>query len=353
MIDKVRLRVPFSSFSVGSDAPLLVAGATKQHATGDELYNFELYKTKSGNIVRGSKAFYNSPLYSLDINAKGLSLEFNPAKVCFGENIKAVNREQLIDACSQVKEDLSLNDISLDLNRAYLTRLDLQKTVQTEQPCSAYERVLGMLSPAHSTTAKYKGYTRFGNRQWQAVFYDKVAELQDRKVKPESVGLSPDEKLFRCEMRLMSKKSVNKRLEIDELEHLLRPEIFSTLESRYKLFLRERVFKDKQLKSDLLFASEIEKLKYFKQLKDAGVIKRGVLGHYLQSIAPEYISAAYGSIDNFKAVLQDLGFERTTVFRNVRKVENALKLNRHFREKYAKRDSVSSLYSELYHKLAA
>lgn len=353
MIDKVRLHAPFPAFAVGSEAPLLVAGATKHHSTGDELYNFELYKTKSGNIVRGSKAFYNSPLYSLDINGRGLSLEFNPAKVCLGDNVGSVTREQMLDACSQVQQDLSLNDIALDLNSAYLTRLDLQRTVHTEQPCSAYERVLSMLSPAHSTTAKYKGYTRFGNKQWQAVFYDKVAELQDRKVEPKSVGLSPGEHLFRCEMRLMSKKAVNKRLELSELGDVCRPDVFSTLESRYKLLLREQVFQDREMRSDLLFTSEVEKLKYFKQLKDTGVLKRGALTHYFLTSGAEHISHAYGTIDNFKAVLLDLGFERSTVFRNVRKFSNALKLNKHFREKYAKKDSLTSLYSELYRKLAA
>ena len=72
------------------------------------------------------------------------------------------------------------------------------------------------------------------------------------------------------------------------------------------------------------------------------------------TLAPEIILQRFGGLPGFRSVLLSLDFNVRTVQRNLRSLEKILDINRQYRNKVESGQiTLTSLYSELYEKLAA
>jgi hypothetical protein len=98
--------------------------------------------------------------------------------------------------------------ISTDIQTAKVSRLDVFKTVETEEPFECYHPVLSMLRGQRMAKRDYGTTFLWGNQSQEICAYDKRAEMQQRKVPTEGV---PDHPL-RFEWRMLKGRKVRESL---------------------------------------------------------------------------------------------------------------------------------------------
>jgi hypothetical protein len=209
------LKLSLTDYSISSGADLTIQPASHNHATGEMTANFKLWNSASA-WVEGSKAFHNADDFNVSIkpgnsgndDAVLCLVQFSVPKIADGSNYHPTDQKGTEAALRAIEGRLKSVGIRTDINTAKLSRLDVFKTVETDEPYECYHPVLSMLSGQRMAKRDYGTTFLWGNQAQEICAYNKRAEMQQRKVALDGV---PDHPL-RFEWRMLKSRKVRESL---------------------------------------------------------------------------------------------------------------------------------------------
>lgn len=350
MVDKVTVTVPQHSFEVVSSPKLTLKQAKVDLSNGEEKDKYLLWTDKNGHEITGASAFRATDLAIIDIDSRGLRVQFNPAVVCHKNNFWQIkNSEELNHSFKVVNDIVKDTGISCDFNQAVIYRLDLAKDKEMSERFDSYKRLFCVLNAKRAKPKDLVESYYFGNGSKQVVFYDKVHDMIDKKVDISGFGIA-DKNIMRCEMKLLKKESVAKHSGMVTIEEISKKDSFDMLDGIYKRMISDFVFRQKEDFQQLRFnfENQVELLKFYKSK-----YMRTGLDKYMAFKGLENILVELGSIENFKQALIEAGYDRTYVWRRSIKISQEIAAVIDINDKYKEKRTIQSLYDEIYTKLLA
>jgi len=349
MIDKVF--VTLRDFHISARPKLALKLGKIDLETGENLYDFPLWKNpQTGDWVTGAGAHRNTDIAKIDIDMRGLKVEFNPAVVCHGNNfLKIKDSQELKSSFDTIKALVKDTGIECDFDSGNIQRIDLAKDREMAEPYLTYKQLFRFLEAKRATPRDFGETYYFTNKSRQVSFYDKIHEMESKNIKVADFGID-GKNIMRCELRLLNSKTVVRNTGIHSIKALGQGDSFNNLGKVYNDVLSDFVFRDCNKGGQLRFnfLQEIDKLIYFKN-----TYKRNSLQRYLASYGIENVLRDYGSIENFKSVMLQAGYDRTYVFKEMREIQKQVLVIGEINEKYSSKRTVQSLYDEVYSKVLA
>ena len=336
MIDTLRVRL--EGCEVLPEADLTVVLPEVSNKTGESEVERLLWRDARGREVLGKKAYHNGKFLNVDIDKYGVQVRASLPKLFTNtNNFYSLDRKQTEEAVEKLQGHLE-NEVGIKTNLldAIPSRVDLFKNASLTYPTTYYFPILASIAEGKRLKKRDYGETvTFMNSQRELCFYDKIFEL--KQVHGYDVkGLPPY--VMRGELRLLHGKPVKKGLGVRSVSELL--ECFDSFPSVFRNELERVVFHHKANVKGI--GSEIERLKKIKQ--EAG---RNAWQKILKSYGYFYFVERY-TVEQFKAIVSEVGFSRFTVMREVRRFQEE-KFNFCLFDK--QEASSEELYTELYEKL--
>jgi hypothetical protein len=270
--------------------------------------------TLDGRGIKEEKWFCNDNGVHLDVSARGgLSFHFNPSTL--DHEFELTN--DLERSWEKVKRQLDHLDIQWNEEEAGITRVDLTKQRVMEHPSYVYTNALGLVKGKRMGTRTYgSNAVEVKNTQRGLICYDKTLELREKK----QVTTAPDN-LLRMEARWSGKKSIgalHTGLLLTNVGELVNAST-AHLEDCYNKFLTNHVFRTEGEQLTLDLVKEKETLEFY--INKYG--RQGV-SNYLFSFGVEKWCEAYGSLELWYETLKASGIERTTRWRYVNRMREAI-----------------------------
>jgi hypothetical protein len=275
--------------------------------------------TSDGYNLEGKGYYLNTDKARIDLSPFGLKVDFNPSTILHPYKL-IEDRSTLNSAIDQVRKQLDISGIDLDFEGAGLNRLDLTKQAPIVGGPAAYRDVWQSLDGRRMqrNRKQYPDGFEMGNTQRKAVFYHKEKQL--REVKALTTGTPKD--LTRAEVRWIKAKSAgNTRTGagIGTLKDLREAEPEALTDS-YNRFLLRDVFRTPDgWQTSLDFDTEVELLRQFRKAHPRGGVRQYIL---LEGV--EAVIQRFGGLDLFAEALNRAGYERTTVYRTLRGLRDAV-----------------------------
>lgn len=172
-VDTVRLWV--RSFTVADNSAFKVR--TDVEASTGQTEENVLYQTSNG-LVYGDKAFLNAASFSATVHSpEALYVQASLPKQLDTHNAVECRGADIDLALTALEAALWRHGIATDLREAYVSRLDLCRTVTLDRPVKEYSGVIRQLRyPRMDRTDYYSGGARWGNTKHQISLYDKGLE---------------------------------------------------------------------------------------------------------------------------------------------------------------------------------
>jgi len=334
-IDKVLFHS--SDFEINNSNKLKLTPGTLDFETGEMIKDFPLFAI-DGEQFSGSKAYYNSDTCQIDINRNGLVCQFTPSIVVNKQhNFYPVTHSQFKDAVKTIEASIKDAGIRMSIGKGTIHRLDLERTFQPKYPFNYYSPVFQIMSAKRMNPVNYGTTYSFRNKSREASIYDKLFEMQSKKIDTSFlIG-----NWLRAEYRMKKRDIIKKDAEISNLSELQNKTVFESLTDIYKSRMNTLIFSEKTKgKKTYNYDSELELLKAYRQSFKKNAILRYVsnLGFIKMTISP----------DDFFNLVRDAGFSRMHAFRAKNMFLEEIKMQ------VATRDmDVSELYNELRELIAA
>ena len=251
MIDTLHLKL--YDCSISENNKLAVTPATVQE--GLPINDHHLFRTKKGTVITGSKAFYNSDLFNIDISPvydlredffntipanikirlslpKYNSLINNQPKL----NLNSVTPDEQIKIFRDLNNRLQDIGILTDVGDSNITRLDSFLNISLEQKFTNYSELFKTMRLSRKETRNYNNETfLYKNNQGQIAVYDKNEDVKT-KLKIDLPG-----NLMRIENRIFKKKNIKNRLKVFTLDDLQNN--MSNVKQDYKENISKNIFK--------------------------------------------------------------------------------------------------------------
>jgi hypothetical protein len=267
MIDKLDLRL--TDYTVASGCSLQVQPPSFDAGTGVIGPSYPLLKI-GRRVIHGARAFHNdenfnvtvAPVGPWDAGAIGCSVHFSPAKVANGNNYHPTDYAGTVAAIEAIERELWNLGLKTNLQVSRIRRLDTFRNVVAKEPYECYRPVLQQLRGARMTGHEFETGYRWDNKQWQLCAYDKLEEMQQRKV---SVAGYPANTI-RFEKRLMNSRKVEAAAGMKTVAELLAG--YDTLEPDFRQSLKRSIFKKRHVMPALVLTPEEAEagLLYFKNM---------------------------------------------------------------------------------------
>lgn len=352
MIDKIEATVKNGHFDVREDANLLVHPAAYDWRTKEKI-EFELFHS-GGKPIRGAYA-ENKSLENCDVrmDSHAMKVSFNPNIQIFGTNYFNCNEDQCRSSIEMIEKQLDSIGIECDFKDANLYRCDVVKQVPIEQPFLFYSSLFRSMSGKRLHRKEIGTTYNFGNKSRQIEFYDKLAELTEKKHFKEKdfqkYGIDENRNVLRCEFRALKGNIVQRDLELSKIGDFWNSGVYDHLTNKYRSHLNDLVFKkpnENQLQ--LAFIDELDSITLFKQHFSGGdAIDRYILAKFGGF---DELLKVYGNLEVFQDVLKLAGFSRSTIWRKFRAIEKALAIASETR---GGKSIIPKMYAEIYDKLMA
>jgi len=269
--------------------------------------------TGEGQALDQAKWFNNSGDAIVEVSKRGLSVHFNPSTLDHEFELT----KDLERSWEKVKRQLDTFGVQWDEDGARITRTDLTKQRVMEHPSYVYTNAMGLVRGKRMGTRTYgSNAVEVKNTQRALVCYDKSLELREQK----NVTTAPDN-LLRMEARWTSSKAIGALgtgLHLTNVGELVQAST-AHLEDCYNKFLTNHVFRTEGEQLTLDLVKEKETLEFY--IDKYG--RQGV-GHYLFSFGVEKWCEAYGSLELWDETLKATGIERTTRWRYVNRMREAI-----------------------------
>ena len=209
-LDTVHLQL--GDFTITGENELTVQPAPYLASTGESIYDWQLFTDTSGKEHTGAKAYLNKTdrfqltllPYQKAKTGVNCFVQFSVPKVHNGNNFYSVGEEGSQAVFTSIEKELWQAGIHTELNNAELCRVDTFKNIEPEEPFSTYSPVFGLLKMRRGVDRAYPEGFLLKNTQQQFCVYDKIAEMQKRKVE---VSHFPAQAM-RFEHRCMNKDKV-------------------------------------------------------------------------------------------------------------------------------------------------
>lgn len=348
MLDKIE--AISKDFEVEDRPKLTVVPAPIDMETGECTGEHILYYNKSGEPVKGKKAYRNIEFASISLNKYGMHVAFCPAKVVHGCNyLKLNNADELNTSVKRIQDTLQETGIHTNLETFKLSRLDLCKDAEMQEPVFSYFDLFRVLNGKYEPHKRQEphGYY-FGNKSRTAVFYDKGEEMTGRGIDIDTYGMK-GKNMMRCEARLTGGRPVERHSGLVDIHSLNNRDAFESLRPIYKSMLTDFVFRtaDSTKQMRIVLNEEVETLKYFRQ-----AYKRNALMQYMTFKALQG-GIVYKDTESIKHLLQEAGFNIKYIQRTLKEYERLTTCTQFIRKKYDGKRTVASLYDEVYTKMVA
>ena len=296
---------------------------------------------KAGNRISGQSAFLNTGLLNININQYGLQVILNPSKPYHSFEICS-DQAELNKRIRQSIMSLKDKGISADWRNCRISRIDLAQNAIMEKPCNAYAPIFKWLQiPYSKRKAIYQDGFSCGNNAFCLSIYNKGKLMRIEK----NMDIIHDH-LMRIEIQFKSKRSVNKKLQINTLGSLL-DQGLPELQETYKNILSNDIFKFKTDQQGLPKFSYDEELELLISLK-ARFPKQSLV-KYLQIKGVSQLFEHVGSVELFQELISKAGFHRNTVRQQIKRMNKLASWS----DYKVHRPGLADLYSELLGKFAA
>jgi hypothetical protein len=187
-LDTVHLHL--TDYSIAEGNSLTIQPSPYIASTGEKVSDFHLFRDEAGREQTGSRAYLNVPdKFQLTLQPftkcqAGVNcfVQFSVPRVHYGNNYYSVGEEGSQAVFNSIEKELWQAGIHTDINTADLCRVDTFKNIEPEEEFSAYMPVLGLLKMRRGADRQYPEGFLLKNTQQQFCVYDKIAEMQKRKV---------------------------------------------------------------------------------------------------------------------------------------------------------------------------
>ena len=307
-------------------------------ATGDQK-QVVLFKDKTGRSISGASAFLNTEHYNLNINSYGLQVTFNPSKTYHPYEL-CTDAKVLEKRIETLSKDIYGRGIRLDIEQANISRIDLAKNAEMNQPCIAYSPVLSWLNIQRAKrTAMYPDGHTSNNNKFGLNFYNKGKELRENDIQ-----VIQHDNMMRCELQLKGTQSVGKRIGIGNIRTLYESGI-TPLNDFYNDTLTKDVFKSKNITQyRISYTGTKETLM---SLRD--MYGQSALNMFYSMYGIGELMNEVGSLQAFEKMLSELGYHRNTIAKHKKRVLALLDIQKSI----TKQSGIGKLYKELLYKFAS
>jgi hypothetical protein len=316
MIDTLRLSL--TDYKISPGANLTVQPSLRNNATGELISNHPLWHD-GADYMEGSKAFHNGedfsvtlkPLSQSEPGSIGCLVQFSVPKVATGDNYHATDYKGTAAALATVEKYLRDVGVQTNIKTASLSRLDAFKTVTADEPYQAYHPLLAMLPGQRMKPTDYGSTFLWKNKEQEICVYDKVAEMESRRV---SVLKVPANSL-RFEFRMLKARKVRDMLGMRSAGDLL--DGYDHVRTVYHQHLHKQLFQRSISDVAVLTARQFEEqLRYYKD--DLG--KRFWCNDYLMAAGMRALAA---DADALKQAAKKVSGNRVTAARVCRQIDAA------------------------------
>ena len=209
-LDTVHLHL--TDYSIAEGNSLIIQPSPYMASTGEKVSDFHLFRDDTGREHTGARAYFNPPdrfqltLQPFTRTKAGVNcfVQFSVPKVHYGNNFYSVGEEGSQAVFKSIEKELWQAGIHTDIETADLCRVDTFKNIEPEEEFSAYAPLFGLLKMRRGADTAYPEGFLLKNTQQQFCVYDKIAEMQKRKV---DISHFPAQTM-RFEHRCMNKDKV-------------------------------------------------------------------------------------------------------------------------------------------------
>lgn len=350
MIGVDSLHVLAGEWDVAPDHQLMVRSADFSPVTGEEKGSYLLWR-EDGVAQFGRRAYYNDPQgrFFVDVHPVGgqvrCGVHLSLPRFASGgvDNVKLLSRTEAVDVLENLGRELSAVGVKTDLDTAQLSRVDVTRNVETDEPFTVYRPVLSLVEGKRMRDKReYVDGFLWGNSARQVVAYDKRAQLVAEKLRLTDV---PDH-LLRFEMRLRDHRTAVSTLGYANVGDLKRE--YDGVSDVYRRTMRDNVFRFKPDEFEVLSSRQIEEeLGAFRE--EAG---RNWVAKWIEAIGVREIVKRCEP-DTIAKVVEELTGDRKKAYRVAVKMRRGLVNSKMIRREASTQKTLRSLYRELERKVMA
>ena len=290
------------------------------------------------NLNRGA----GGRIATVDLDRWGLHVQMNPSKMVHDYELTSDVSAQV----DQVASMLSGLTIDVDIKGARISRIDLTRQSCMDHPIQSFNGAFSVLMGRRvKQRIQYPDGFEIGNKSKMAVFYDKTAELKLN-------GMTGPPNLLRAEARFNGKAVGNTRsgVGLTTVNDLLTidPEY---LTDKYRKFMMSDIFRcNDGVQLTIDYGTEMQILR---SLVDNHKIVTKVTEALIASWGLDGLISSYGSIDQYRAALRNVGVSKTTANREANRINTLLHQTRFIDAQRKKKDSIANSLDTLIKTFAA
>ena len=347
MLDTVKLCL--NEWEIKKGANLTVQPSPVNYGTGELIADYPLWQRKGGEAERGSKAYMNTPHLNLEVvpyyQGRGgvqCFVHFSIPKIHNGENYYSVGKEGTQAVLKQVEGELFEAGVHTNIQEASLSRIDTFQNVITEEAFLSYSPLFSLLQASRKQRRDYGTTFLWSNSQQELCVYDKLAEMENRKINT----LSYPAKTMRFEYRLLNKRKIESTVGFSKVKEL--PTQWGVFKEKFKEAWGKNLFNIEVGEVEILASKQIiNEMRYFKEK-----YKRDWLDYFLKAFGAYSLGKVAG-LEPVKLAIEELeqGQDKNTVKvkvqRAIKKIENAKKEMELIRGEDGRGKTLATLYKEL------
>jgi hypothetical protein len=324
MVDTLKLRLV--DYQIEPKNSVVVQPSPYMAGTGELLSNFNLWAdTETGEIVQGSKAYYNDPKINVTLSPHGeetsCHVQLSLPRYSHDNNYFPVDKETAAVVLNNLEKRLGTVGIKTNIDQAHISRIDLFKTIQTEERFRDYSGVFRLLRAQRTHTRDYGTTFLWCNSEKELCVYDKIVEM---KLNGDDVSKYPENSM-RFEYRLKKPRKIRKSLCFDTVGELKKE--YGVLSEVFLGYIGSDLFKYDMKEVEVMCGDEIEGgLRYFKDLGD-----RYYRNNFLKTVGLMKL-LEMAEYDTIKEAFLNVACNRMAESRIVRELDN-LKANGAFLHK--------------------
>ena len=346
-LDTVHLHL--TDYSIAGENTLTVQPSPFMASTGEKVSEFHLFKDNTGREQRGARAYLNVPekfqltIQPLTRSQAGVNcfVQFSVPRVHYGNNYYSVGEEGSQAVFNSIEKELWQAGIHTDIETADLCRVDTFKNIEPEEEFSAYAPLFGLLKMRRGADRAYPEGFLLKNTQQQFCVYDKIAEMQKRKV---DTSHFPDQTM-RFEHRCMNKDKVQKVFGFTSVHDLFSGG-YETVKQQQVNQWKNNLFSHTVEEVIQIGAGVLqEEMRIFKQRFD-----RNWFDWFLKSYGAYHLAQVAG-IEVVRVALQNFEPDRMKVWRAEKILEQAKREIDMVKQVEGKNKTLGTLYMELREKV--
>lgn len=299
MIDTVKLNL--QEVTIKDNASLIIQPALYEHSDNTKLSDYDLFVDESGEIVKGSKAFYNHKFFNLTVlpsytaelsekNTNKLNLlvpqknkrskvksikaikpgYFSPEKfnskffVQFSfprwkkeTNIEPIKKNEMYDVLDYLSKELKNIGVHCNIYESDVSRIDCFTNIETIEKFQAYTPIFNLLNAQRKKAIDWNGETfLWRSGEHQITCYDKVNEVLSKHKKENLGNLFKDKNILRIENRYTTKRKLFSRLQLKNIDELLSN--YDYLRKTFKQDISKTIFRYEDNKIEWLTGKQIK-----------------------------------------------------------------------------------------------